>query len=204
MRYLRCFQILWDATDQNKVSDVLIPIGHILPGVIDSFKQMFYVSTFLRFHHPPSIWSQFHRSEVLIQMSASIDLLYLSKYCCCCLTVFVREEMWLTISAQTYFPLGLSYSISLRNFSMCLSGKMLKCIWEAIFPNFMLQQTAHLYTSRPLRQSFEILIWQCSVWNQPWQSYTKTKKLKEINLNWSFWWSRFWYLGHSGQKNTIT
>ena len=91
-------------------------------------------------------------------MSASIDLLYLSKYCCCCLTVFVREEMWLTISAWTYFPLGLSYSISLRNFSMCLSGKMLKCICEAIFPNFMLQQTAHLYTSRPLRQSFKILI----------------------------------------------
>ena len=203
MRYLRCFQILWDATDQNKVSDVLIPIGHILPGVIDSFKQMFYVSTFLRFHHPPSIWSQFHRSEVLIQMSASIDLLYLSKYCCCCLTVFVREEMWLTISAWTYFPLGLSYSISLRNFSMCLSGKMLKCICEAIFPNFMLQQTAHLYTSRSLRQSSKILISQCSVWNQPWQSYTKTKKLKEINLNWSFWWSRFWYLGLTGQKSTI-
>ena len=144
----------------------------------------------------PSIWGL--DTDVCIHISTLS-----SKYCRCCLTVFVREEMWLTISAWTYFPLGLSYSISLRNFSMCLSGKMLKCIWEAIFPNFMLQQTAHLYTSRPLRQSFEILIWQCSVWNQPWQSYTKTKKLKEINLNWSFWWSRFWYVGHTGQKSTI-
>ena len=29
-------------------------------------------STFLRFHQYPSIWSHFHRSEVLIQLSASV------------------------------------------------------------------------------------------------------------------------------------
>ena len=144
----------------------------------------------------PSIWGLDTDVCIHTTLSEQILLLLFDSFC-------QKRNVADNISAWTYFPLGLSYSISLRNFSMCLSGKMLKCIWEAIFPNFMLQQTAHLYTSRPLRQSFEILIWQCSVWNQPWQSYTKTKKLKEINLNWSFWWSRFWYLGHSGLESTI-